>query len=137
MAMQIPRRIYPEISSQDALRGGAQRAWAGVPPVGRAERVCDRGRTCPARSRAYVDQCSTEAGRFQRGGLSEGKECDPRSTACIEEAAQLRGTASVGEGLLRGYGRPGHGKNPTLYPGTGGRGQAVGPTRTTLPLNIQ
>jgi len=122
MAVQIPHHIHPEVSAEGALRRRAPRAWGGVPPIGGAEGVQDRGGARDGRSRPHAREHSAETGGIERGGLLEGEERDPCGAAFPEEGTQLRRAASVGEGLLRGHGGPGHGKNPALHPRSGGDG---------------
>ena len=124
MAVQIPHHIHTEVSAEGALRRRAPRAWEGVPPIGGAEGMQDRGGARDGGSRSHARQHSAEDGSIERGGLLEGEERDSCGAAFPEEGTQLRWAASLGEGLFRGHGGPGHGKNPALHPGTGGEGSA-------------
>ena len=96
MAVQISRRIYPEVSKKDSLWGGEEKIRASVSNAGGTEGVSDRGGAHYARSRSHAYKHSAEVCGFKCGGLHQGQECNPCSPAFLEEGEELCGPESLG-----------------------------------------
>lgn len=125
MAVQIPHRVYPEISPENALRGNQGASRGNIPHAGTSQGVLDRGGAHHARPRAYAAERASEAGGVQCRGLHQRQECNPRCTALPEARKKLRGQSLLGARLFRGYGRPRHGTDPAIHRRAGeGRSEA-------------
>ena len=80
----------------------------------------DRGGAYHAGPRAHVVERTAEVGGIVGSGLHQREKRDPRGEALFEAPPQLRRGKLVGEGVLRGHRRTGHGEDPALHIGTGG-----------------
>jgi putative transposase len=59
--VQIPRRVYSEVSQEGVVCRVAPTSGRCLPEIGRAKGKSGRGRSSSARSRAYVDLDSSES----------------------------------------------------------------------------
>lgn len=128
--MQISCDIHTEISSQEALRGIEERTWGGVSKIGKTKGVRNRGGAHHGGSCPHADQRAAEVGGIERDRIYQGQECDPCGEALSEKRAQLRRRAFMGEGLFRGYGGKGHGKDQAIHPRAGDGGSPTGSVGT-------
>ena len=60
-------------------------------------------------------------------GYLKGKSAIHIARHILEKERHLRRATSLGEGILRGHGRPRHGENPPLHCAAGSRGPATRP----------
>ena len=105
MAVQISRRIHPEVPKKKVIRGGEEEIRAGVSNTGGTEGVPDRGGTHHGGSRSHAHKHSAEVGGIERGGVYPGQACDPRGPAVLEVREELRRAKPLGARILRGHGR--------------------------------
>jgi len=128
MAVQISRRIHPEMPKKAVIRGGEEEIGTGVSSTGRTEGMSDRGGAHHAGSRSHAHKHTAEVGGFECGGLYQGQECDPCGLAFLEAREELRGPEPLGVRVLRGHGGSGYRGHPALHPKSGRRRSKNGPT---------
>ena len=126
MAVQISRRIYPEISKEEALRSGEEAPWRGVSSACAPEGVLDGGGAHHARSRSHADQRAAEAGGLERGWVDQRQKRDSRGEAFPKTGAQLCRPTPLGTRVLRGHGGKEYGNDPQVHPRTGVGGSQAG-----------
>jgi len=106
MAVQISRRIHPEVPKKKVIRGGEEAIGAGVSNTGGTEGVPDRGGAHHAGSRPHAHKHTAEIGCIECSGVYQRQECNPCSPAFLEANEKLRRPEPLGARVLRGHGRP-------------------------------
>jgi len=101
MGLQISRGLDSQVPQEDAVGGAAEASCGGIPEIGGAEGMPDRGGTSAAGSRAYDDIDPAEICGVAGGGLHQGQECHPRGAGLRRTQAQFRGPALLGQRVLR------------------------------------
>mgnify|MGYP006303732511 CR=1 FL=1 len=126
MAMQIPCRVYPEVSAQDAVRLVASAPWGGISSLSRAEREPDSGRAPDCGSRSYADFDPAEVCGVAGDRVHQRQECDSYRPHGRGPATQFCRTALLGSWVLRLHGGTGRESDPRVHPVTGSRGSTPG-----------
>lgn len=126
VGVQISRGVHPEVQTKDAVRRVAEALGGGVPTFGGAEGEPDRRGAPDGRPRAHDDLDTAEAGSVRGDRVHQGEERDPSCAGVRGEEAELRGTALLGEGVLRIDGREGRESDPGVHQEARGRGSANG-----------
>jgi len=106
MAVQISRRIHPEMPKKTVIWGSEKEIGAGVSNTGGTEGMPDRGGAHHAGSRSHAHKHTAEVGGIECSGVYQGQECDPCSPAFLEANEELRGPEPLGAWVLRRHGRP-------------------------------
>src|SRR4029077_8310070 len=101
MGVQIPRGVHSQVPQEGTLWGTEAASRRCVPQAGLAEGEPDRRRSSHVGSCSHDDLDPTEVRGFASGRLYQGQECDPPGPDVRREEAQLRGTAFLGQRLLR------------------------------------
>ena len=100
MGMQIPYRVYTEISQESVVSAVAAGAWGRVPGFGPAAGKRDHRGAPDGRSCAYVDLDSSKATVSQVIGYNQGEECDSYSETFYEAGTKLCRLSFLGTRIL-------------------------------------
>src|SRR6516162_3552485 len=126
MGVQIPRGVHSQVPQEGTLWGTEAASRRYVPQAGLAEGEPDRRRSPLGGSCSHDDLDPTEVRCFAGGRLYQGQECDPPGPDLRREEAQLRGTAFLGQRLLRLDRRSGRSGDTGIHQEPGTRRQAPG-----------
>ncbi len=97
MGLQIPCCVYPPKAAKNVVSTSSAVLGGDLPCVGSSEGVPDSGRTCDARSCAYVHCHSAQISCCFGDWLFEREEC--HCARALWSGAQFHRGASLGSGI--------------------------------------
>ena len=115
LGVQVPRRVYAEVSQEAAFRENKTASGPSVSRSGATEGVPDRGRPFDAGSRSHVDIDTSQIFGGADHRIHEREEFDMDRAECRTQDAEFSGPQILGAGVLRHDRWPGRGSDPGLH----------------------